>query len=49
MEDGQLLLFDNGNYHRTTPYSPPDDDANQGLYSRIVVFRVDEDAEHHDP
>jgi arylsulfate sulfotransferase len=36
----RLLLFDNGNDWRTTPYSQDPDSG--GLYSRIVEFEIDE-------
>jgi arylsulfate sulfotransferase len=38
--EGRLLLFDNGNDRRTTPYSQQPDPG--GLYSRVVELEIDE-------
>lgn len=40
--DGTLLMFDNGNGDRTTPYAGVDDGS--GYWSRLVEYRVDEAA-----
>lgn len=40
--DGQIVMFDNGNDARTTPYSQSPDPG--GLYSRVVEYQIDEQA-----
>ena len=41
-DEGHILMFDNGNFDRTTPYSGTDD--GEGYYSRMVEYRIDPDA-----
>ena len=47
-EDGtlEILMFDNGNFARTTPYDGDSDDTDDGqdYVSRMVAYRVDEAA-----
>lgn len=38
-DDGRLLVFDNGNYGRVTPYNPAEP---KGDYSRLVEYQVNE-------
>jgi hypothetical protein len=42
-DDGRLLLFDNGN-SRTSPFTGVPEPPLTDLYSRIVEYRIDEDA-----
>ena len=44
MENGDLLLFDNGEFGRVKKVNEADAIEDEDNYSRIVIYRVDEDA-----
>ncbi|MBX2799472.1 MAG: aryl-sulfate sulfotransferase [Myxococcales bacterium] len=43
-DDGRIVMFDNGNFHRTTPYTPAAPAPDEPLYSRVLILQVDDAA-----